>query len=118
MKLDPVEGAAADYMAMNDAKVLEIQAAAKTFAVDLVKEQIAAGKPASGITKARHAAIVAKTLAEMVDSFALGGEADPSSAQVMQAALLGTSLLNASQLRQELEKAGVLKAQGVNLDEY
>lgn len=103
---------------ITDKVALEIQAAAKQFVLDEAKAQVAAGKPASGISKARHAAFVAKTLAEMIESFALGLPESPSAVQVMQVTLLGTSLLNASQLRQDLEKAGVFKVATLNTDEY
>lgn len=103
---------------ITDKVALEIQAAAKLFVLDEAKAQVAAGKPASGMSKGRHAAFVAKTLAEMVDSFALGQEDSPSATQVMQVVLLGTSLLNQSQLRQDLEKAGVFKVATLNTDEY
>lgn len=103
---------------VSDKVALEIQAAAKQFVLDEAKAQIAAGKPASGMSKGRHAAFVAKTLAEMIESFALGLSESPSAAQVMQVVLLGTSLLNQSQLRQDLEKAGVFKVGALNTDEY
>lgn len=107
---------------MNDAKILEIQSAAKVFILDEAKAQVAAGKPNSGMTKTRQAAFIAKTLAEMIDSFADEENADEtkrvSKAQVIQATMLGTSLMNQSALRQDLEKAGVFKVATLNTDEY
>lgn len=97
---------------MDAAKVLEIQNAAKVAAVDVVKAQIAKGLPNKGITKARHAAIVADVATEMIESFMTANASDgvafnKDMREVLRAAFSG-DLLNASQLRQNLEKAGVL----------
>jgi len=85
-------------------------------AKDVVKAQIAKGAPAKGLSKARHAAIVADVTAEMLASFADQGDAK-SMRLVMRAAYSG-SLLNASQLRQQLEKADILDEEGKLSAEY
>lgn len=105
---------------MTNEKALEIQAAAGQAAKDMVKAQIAAGKPNKGLSKARHAAIVADVSEEMASSFAGStGEADASKELrlILRAAYSG-SLLNASQLRQELEKAGILVKEQALSSEY
>lgn len=105
---------------MTNEKALEIQAAAGQAAKDMVKAQIAAGKPNKGLSKARHAAIVADVTQEVYASFL--GEGDPADAEkdmrlILRAAYSG-SLLNASQLRQELEKAGILVKEQALSSEY
>jgi predicted house-cleaning NTP pyrophosphatase (Maf/HAM1 superfamily) len=92
-------------MTENEAKsVLE---AAQQHAKDVLVQQIANGKPDKGITKARHAAILAAVAVEMVESFGKPEDSAHNRA-VLRAAYAG-SLLNPSQFRQEMEKAGVLK---------
>lgn len=95
---------------------LEIQTAAKEAAMDVVKAQIAAGKPKKGMSKARHGAVVADVTAEMLASFADLND-EKSMREVMRAAYSG-SLLNCSQLRLELEKAGILEKDTAVSSEY
>lgn len=99
--------------------MLEIQEAASQAAKDVVKTQIAKGAPSKGISKARHAAIVADVTQEMLASFPAPDDCPPDkwARLVMRAAYSG-SLLNASQLRQQLEKAGILQAEGAIASEY
>ena len=96
---------------MTNEKMSEIQADAFTAAVSVVKAQIAKGAPNKGMSKARHVAVVADVVVEMLGThFPVADVKDgPVDAEdvwnrkVLRAALSG-SLLNASQLRQELEK--------------
>ena len=90
------------FLQMTNEKMLEIQSAAQAAAVDAVKAQIAKGLPNRGMNKQRHGAVVAYVANEMLESFT--GE-DPKT--ILRATFSG-SLLNASQLRQDLEKSGVL----------
>ena len=108
--------AASHYKNMDQAKVIEIQEAAMQAAKDVVRAQIAKGAPDKGMSKARHAAVVADVTQEMLASFAEPGDSK-SMRLIMRAAFSG-SLLNASQLRQQLEKAGVLKPEGAISSEY
>ena len=95
---------------MDNAKVLEIREAAQQAAVDAVKAQIAKGAPGKGLDKARHVAVVAYVVNEISSAYCTTGDDDETKA-VLRAAFSG-SLLNASQLRQELEKAKVLEPAG------
>jgi hypothetical protein len=94
--------------------MLEILALAQLSAVDAVKKQIAAGTPKRGMPKARHVAVVAYVIQEVLASYVYTATAEADlemeQKEVLRAALSG-SLLNASQLRQELEKAGVLEVE-------
>lgn len=101
---------------MDNVKLLEIQAAAQQAAVDVVKAQIAKGAPTKGMTKARHVAVVADVVHEILASFA--DPADDKSVRTVLRAALSGSLLNASQLRQDLEKLGVLVKEGPLTAEY
>ena len=92
---------------MDQTKLIEIQNAVKQTTEDVVKAQIAKGAPDRGLNKQRHMAIVADVSHEMLASYADVND-DRSVREVLRATYSG-SLLNASQLRQELEKAGVLK---------
>jgi hypothetical protein len=94
---------------MNQTKMLEVVAAAQAAAVDVVKQQVADGKPTQGMPKPRHVAVVADVVLEMLGSFpAPAGEDEGRWQRLVLRAALSGSLLNASQLRQELEKGGVL----------
>jgi hypothetical protein len=99
---------------MDKAKLLEIMTSAQQAAADAVKKQIAAGAPNRGMPKARQVAVVAYVIQEVLAShvYSATAEADLEVEQkeVLRAALSG-SLLNASQFRQELEKAGVLEVE-------
>jgi hypothetical protein len=101
---------------MDTAKVTEIQEAVVQAVKDVVRGQIAKGAPDKGLSKTRHAAIVADVVAEMLASYAEPG--DSRQARVVMRVAFSGSLLNASQLRQQLEKAGVLKAEGALSAEY
>ena len=101
---------------METSKVIEIQEAVVQAVKDVVKAQIAKGAPDKGFSKTRHAAVVADVVAEMLASYAEPG--DSRQARVVMRAVFSGSLLNASQLRQQLEKAGVLKAEGALSAEY
>jgi epoxyqueuosine reductase QueG len=95
-------------MMLDNAKVLEVREATMEAVKDAVKAQIAKGSPTEGMPKARHIVVVAYALDEVLGAYCGSGDEDERRA-VLKAALSG-SLLNASQLRQELEKAGVLTA--------
>lgn len=110
----PVRGPSLFFNNMQDSKMLEIQDAAVQSAKDAVKAQVAKGLPDTGISKARHLAIVAYVTVEMLASFDPETEDEKKLSledwqkQVLRAAYSG-SLLNCSQLRQDMEKAEVLK---------
>lgn len=110
---------------MTNEKLLEIQAASTAAVKDMVKAQIKAGSPNKGITKTRHMAIVADVAEEMLASF---GPTDADKAvegfdeskwnrKVLRAAF-SNSILNASQLRQDLEKADILVKETTLSSEY
>ena len=105
-----------------DAKTaLEIQSASFKSAQDIVRAQVAAGKPNKGMTKQRHMAVVADVAVEMLESFG-NAEDTKLNREVLRAAFSG-SLLNASALRQELEGKGgreviLMKDDTVLSDEY
>ena len=95
---------------MNEAKMKEVAQAASQAAVDVVKRQVAKGAPDSGVSKARHAAIVADVLAEVWGSFPTPTDVESERwLRLVFRAACSTDLLNASQLRQRLEKDGVLR---------
>jgi hypothetical protein len=104
---------------MNQNQAKEIAAAAQLASRDIVRKQIAKGAPSSGVSKARHVAIVADVAAEMLGSFDCPGGVDETTwtRLVLRAALAG-DLLNASQLRQALEKEGVLHKEQTLSNEY
>ncbi len=96
---------------MTNERFAEITELTKLATLDTVKAQLAAGKPKSGMPKVRHIAIVSKVLVEILDSC----DAEDKE-QVIRACLSG-NLLNCSQLRQDLERAGLLvKEQAAALD--
>lgn len=99
--------------------MIEIQEAVKMATVDVVKAQIAKGAPNKGMSKARHIATVADVVVEVLASFdaPAGEDQEKWQRQVLRAALSG-NLLNASQLRQDLEKAGVLVKETALVNEY
>lgn len=97
---------------MDSAKMLEIRNAAFQAAVDAVKKQVAAGSPKKGLDKARHVAVMAYVVDEMLGSFGFdekGTQLESNELKAVFRAAFSGSLLNASQLRQEMEKAGVLE---------
>lgn len=101
---------------MDTAKVNELREQAMQAAKDAVKAQVAKGAPAKGMNNERHAAVLAYVIAE-----ALSGLADPSNpdeTKPVLRAILTPALLNPSQLRQSLERAGVLQAEGKLATEY
>ena len=104
---------------MNQNQAKEIAAAAQLASRDVVKSQVAKGAPASGVSKARHVAIVADVAAEMLSSYPAPSDCPPDrwTRLVLRAALSG-DLLNASQLRQALEKEGVLSKELTLTSEY
>jgi hypothetical protein len=109
---------------MTQDKATEIAKATTDAVANVVKAQIAKGAPNRGLSKARHAAIVADVTSEILGSFFApkdenGDEIDESKWQrLVMRAMFSTSLLNASQLRQELEKAKVLEKDGALNSEY
>jgi hypothetical protein len=96
---------------MNNKQIAEITELGKQAVVDAVKAQIAAGAESKGMTGARQADVLARTIPEMLDSFPAPEGEDDSKWQrnVLRVFFNGTGVLNASQLRQTLEKAGVLE---------
>lgn len=95
---------------MNEAKMKEVAQAASQAAVDVVKRQVAKGAPDAGVSKARHAAIVADVLVEVWGSFPTPTDVESERwLRMLFRAACSTDLLNASQLRQRLEKDGVLR---------
>jgi hypothetical protein len=90
-----------------DAK-LKLQIAADSFksAQDVVKAQIAAGKPNHGLPGIRHIAVLADVTVEVLQSHVpeldISGEVETKIREVLRAAFSG-SMLNASALRQRLE---------------
>jgi len=104
---------------MNQEMMLAVQQAAQLAAVDVIKAQIVKGAKKQGIDKKRHVAVVADVVNEMVESYPVpdGQDASEWLRRLMRAALSG-SLLNASQLRQQMEKAGVLDKEMSVDDEY
>ena len=104
---------------MNEAKMKEVATQAAQATVDVVKAQMAKGASDQGVSKARHVAIVADVMTEMLESHPApdGEDATRWMRLVLRAALSG-DLLNASQLRQRLEKDGVLKKERTISSEY
>jgi hypothetical protein len=115
----PGNSAGSSNPKMNEKTMSEIATQAAEYAKDVVKGQVAKGLPNQGLSKARHVAIVADVLNEMLESYPAPADADESKWRrlVMRAACAG-SLLNASQLRQELEKAGILSKTQTISSEY
>jgi len=96
---------------MNEVQMQVIAARAATVAKQVVQKQVGNGSSKQGMTKARHVAVVADTLiAVLIENAAApeGIEQVKWDRMVLRAAL-GGSLLNSSQLRQDMEKAGVLE---------
>lgn len=106
---------------MNEVMMKEVASAAQQAVRDIVKRQVAKGAPNQGVSKERHVAIVADLVEEMVVSFPnrSGGSLDDSKWMrlVLRAALSG-DVLNASQLRQNLEKEGVLSKESPLANQY
>ncbi len=104
---------------MKQDQAKEIAAAAQLASRDIVRKQIAKGAPTAGVSKARHVAIVADVAAEMLGSFDCPEGVEPMTwtRLVLRAALAG-DLLNASQLRQALEKEKVLTKEQTLSNEY
>lgn len=103
---------------MNQALMTEIQEATSLAVRDVVKGQIAKGAPNKGLSKTRHAAIVADVVAEILASYPQQGEDGARWQRLVMRAVFSGSLLNASQLRQQLEKAGILAPEGTMSSEY
>ena len=97
-------------MAMTNKQIAEIQALGKTAIVDAIKVQIAAGAERKGMTAVRQADVLARTIPEILSSFDApeGEDADKWQRNVLRVFLGSNGVLNASQLRQWLEKAGEL----------
>lgn len=99
---------------MNDKMMAEVAMAAKNASRDVVKRQVAKGSPDAGVSKARHVAIVADTVVEILESYpAPEGEDGTRWMRLVLRAAMSGELLNASQLRQSLEKEGVLRKETV-----
>lgn len=96
----------------------EIQESTSLAVKDVVKGQIAKGAPNKGLSKTRHAAIVADVVAEILASYPQQGEDGARWQRLVMRAAFSGSLLNASQLRQQLEKAGILAPEGTMSSEY
>ena len=102
---------------MNEAKMQEIATRAMAIAKGEVQKQIAKGSPNRGMPKARHVATTADVICQILLEFGppTGEDAIKWDRMVLRAAL-GGSLLNCSQLRQDLEKAGLLEKETKMLD--
>ena len=105
---------------MNQQLMTEIQEATSIAAKDVVRAQIAKGAPNKGLSKTRHAAIVADVVAEILASYPTRGEDNDEARwqRLVMRVVFSGSLLNASQLRQQLEKAGILAPEGTMSSEY
>ena len=103
---------------MNQALMTEIQEATSQAVKDVVRAQIAKGAPNKGLSKTRHAAIVADVVAEILGSYPTQGDDEARWQRLVMRAVFSGSLLNASQLRQQLEKAGILAPEGTMSSEY
>ena len=103
---------------MNQELMTEIQEATGLAVKDVVRAQIAKGAPNKGLSKARHAAIVADVVAEILASYPQQGEDGARWQRLVMRAVFSGSILNASQLRQQLEKAGILALEGTMSSEY
>ena len=103
---------------MDQALMTEIQEATSLAVKDVVKGQIAKGAPNKGLSKTRHAAIVADVVTEILASYPQQGEDGARWQRLVMRAVFSGSLLNASQLRQQLEKAGILAPEGTMSSEY
>jgi|GEM_PF-4347586 len=103
---------------MNQELMTEIQEATSQAVRDIVKGQIAKGAPNKGLSKTRHGAIVADVVAEILASYPTQGEDEARWQRLVMRAVFSGSLLNASQLRQQLEKAGILAPEGTMSSEY
>ena len=106
------------FFDMNQQLMTEIQEATSLAVKDVVKAQIAKGAPNKGLSKTRHAAIVADVVAEILASYPQQGEDGARWQRLVMRAVFSGSLLNASQLRQQLEKAGILAPEGTMSSEY
>lgn len=95
---------------MNEVQMQVIAARAAVVAKEIVRKQVEKGGANHGMKKARHIATVADTLAAVLIENAAAPEGVDQlkwDRMVLRAAL-GGSLLNDSQLRQDMEKAGIL----------
>ena len=106
------------FFDMNQQLMIEIQEATSLAVKDVVRAQIAKGAPNKGLSKTRHAAIVADVVAEILASYPQQGEDGARWQRLVMRAVFSGSLLNASQLRQQLEKAGILAPEGTMSSEY
>lgn len=106
------------FFDMNQQLMIEIQEATSLAVKDVVRAQIAKGAPNKGLSKTRHAAIVADVVAEILGSYPQRGEDGARWQRLVMRAVFSGSLLNASQLRQQLEKAGILAPEGTMSSEY
>ena len=104
---------------MNQQLMTEIQEATSQAVKDVVKGQLARGATNKGLSKTRHGAIVADVVAEILTSYPTPqGEDDTRWQRLVMRAVFSGSILNASQLRQQLEKAGILAPEGTMSSEY
>lgn len=100
---------------MTNKQIAEIAELSKQSVLDVVKAQVTAGDK-KGVTGARQQEIIVKALDEILDSTPMPrdyGDEGKWRRNVMRAFFGATATLNASQLRQNLEKAGVLEKTGV-----
>ena len=82
-----------------------------------VQKQIAKGSPNRGMPKARHVAITADVIHQILAEFGPPTGEDAAKWQRMALrAALGGSLLNCSQFRQDMEKAGMLEKEAKMLN--
>ncbi len=96
---------------MTNKQIAEIKTLGASAIVDAVKSQIAAGAERKGMTGARQADVLARTVPEMLESFPApeGEDASKWQRNLLRVFFNETGVLNASQLRQTLEKAGILE---------
>lgn len=106
------------FFEMTQELMTEIQESTTQAIKDIVKAQIAKGAPNKGISKTRHAAIVADVVSEILTSFAQQGEDEGKWQRLAMRVVFSGSLLNASQLRSQMEKAGILVPEGTMSSEY
>ena len=99
---------------MTDQKKLEIRDMTLKAIADVVKAQIANGAARKGFGADRHTATLAKVAAEMLESYADDG----SPAEIIRQTLRAKGALNGSQIRQMLERQGVLDKSETLTEEY
>lgn len=104
---------------MDNAKVLEINAAAQAAAMDAIRQQAAKGIGVEFPQK-RTAAVVAYALAEVLASFdpPEGTDADEWRKNVIKASLSTGPLMQGSTLQKAAVKAGIYEAKGGIADGY